>query len=170
MLKELLVLYIVDLECHLVPLLADPALHSIDPKSAFLDVLVAKHACENDFLHITRHRVLHQKVLSNLIDAHEHKGKLACGAVLVLLYHYNFSLDALTLRSQFLQLFEPVTLRFRPILSLLFARVAKHLEHFFFKIGKAFKSIKLLLDFYGMVLICFFNCSPLSIHLLLTFY
>ena len=69
----------------LVPLLADPALRSIWPILALLDVIMTKDSSENDFIHVASHWVLDEEIIGHLVDTHEHEGQLTCGSIVVLL-------------------------------------------------------------------------------------
>lgn len=60
LLEEVFVAAIVILEDHLVPLLTNPALHSVHPVCAFLNLFVTKDAREDDLLHVASHRILHE--------------------------------------------------------------------------------------------------------------
>ena len=147
LLEEVFVAAIVILEDHLVPLLADPALHSVHPVCAFLDLFVTKDAREDDLLHVASHRILHEQVVRDLIDTHEHESKLTCRAVFLLLDHLNLSFDPLTLRAQLLHLLEEVDLLLRLLNVLLLDWITEHLEHLLAEICDAFNRIKLFLDF-----------------------
>lgn len=61
----------------LVPLLAHPALHSVDPVSALFNVLVPKNSREDDLVHVASHWILDEQIEGHLIDAHEHEGQFA---------------------------------------------------------------------------------------------
>ena len=72
LLKELLVLNVINLEDYFVPFLTNPTLDSIDPVLALLDIVMAKNTRENDLLHVASHRIFLKEVLSDLVDTHEH--------------------------------------------------------------------------------------------------
>ena len=57
--KNLLISIDVICKCHLVPLVADPALCGVSPVGAFFDVIVPQDACENNVVHVACHRVFH---------------------------------------------------------------------------------------------------------------
>ena len=62
----------------LLPLLTNPALIAIAPDFAVFDVLLAEDAGENHLAHIPCHRIVHQHIISHLINTNKHHGNLGC--------------------------------------------------------------------------------------------
>ena len=56
-----------------VPLVADPALSGVGPVRALFDVFMAEDSSEDCLVHVAGHWVLHQSIVGDLIDTHEHK-------------------------------------------------------------------------------------------------
>ena len=60
-----------------VPLLANPALSAVIPESSLFNFIVPKDARKDDVIHITGHRILNKKLVSHLVDSHEHESQFS---------------------------------------------------------------------------------------------
>jgi len=73
LLEDLLVIDQVIGQCYFVPFVAHPTLCGVSPEGTLFYLFLSKHSREDDLVHVTYHWILEQKVVSHLVDAHEHQ-------------------------------------------------------------------------------------------------
>ena len=165
--ENLLISIDVICKCHLVPLVADPALCGISPVGAFFDIIVPQDACENNVVHVACHRVFHQGIVGDLVNTHEHEGQLTSRSVSVFTHHFTLCPLFVTLDPELALLGEEVLVLLMSSLILLTHWVSRFSECFHAQIIEAFECLTLLSDLGLLSLIDSLEFLLLSLKFLL---
>ena len=148
---------------HLVELAANPAVSRVHPVGALLDLVVAQDSREDDFVHVARHRVLLEQVLSDLVDAHEQESELTCRPVLVLFEDLHLGPLFVPLNLQLAHLLEQVFLVLRPARVLLVRCLAEFLVGLHDGILQALELLSLIRDVLLLFLVDSLQLGPLGL-------
>ena len=164
--EDLLILF-VNLKDVLIPFLAHPTLHWVDPEGSFFDLIVTKNTREDDLIHVACHWIFNEQVSCNLVDSHEHESQLSGRSIFLIFDYFDLCLDPLAFDSQIFELIEGILLLFRLTFILLLLWITVELKHLLLEVLNTLKSINILPHFIFVLCVYSLKCFLLSFKLFL---